>query len=102
MGHAFLLMNKGETDTAEEMYCSTLDHQRAKFGARHPDTLVTMTNLGTLLEAENKIDDAERLLREAVAGYRAQNLNTAAARMATDALDLCLRTQGKDAEAEAA
>ena len=44
----------------------------AQLGARHPDTLISVNNLGALLLDGGKVDESEVLLRRAVEGLEAQ------------------------------
>ena len=44
---------------------------RSALGDAHPDTLGSINNLGMLLQAQGRLDEARPLLEEAVAGRRA-------------------------------
>ena len=61
-------------EAMNELLCGrleALEARRATLGDRHPHTLGSMGNLGLLLHAQGKLDEAEPLLREALEARRA-------------------------------
>jgi len=65
-----LLKAQGKLDEAEPLLREALRARRETLGDRHPDTLVSINNLGSLLKAQGKLDEAEPLLREALRARR--------------------------------
>ena len=53
------------------LYREALEAMRATLGNRHPSTLNTISNLGSLLQDQGKLDEAGVLLREALEAKRA-------------------------------
>ena len=53
------------------IHAEALGMRRATLGNRHPDTLASISNLGTLLYAKGDLDAAEPLYREALKVRRA-------------------------------
>jgi len=49
---------------AEKLERETIDIYRRVLGPQHPDTLESMTNLGSTLDSEHRYQEAERLQRE--------------------------------------
>ncbi len=49
----------------------TRDASRATLGEEHPNTLTSLNNLATLLQAQGKLAEAEPLLEEALRASRA-------------------------------
>ena len=66
-----LLKAKGDLAAAEPLLREALEVQRETLGNRHPDALISISNLGMLLQAKGDLTAAESLLREAVEGQRA-------------------------------
>ena len=60
------LQAKGDLAAAEPLYCEALEVQRETLGDRHPDTLASIGNLGTLLYTKGDHAAAEPLYREAL------------------------------------
>ena len=58
----------GDVGGAEELYREVLGGRRETLGDRHPDTLTSISNLGTLLKASCDLNGAEALYREALVG----------------------------------
>ena len=69
--HVRLLRAEGRLDEARPLLERALAESRAVHGDTHPDTLILITNLGTLLQDQRRLDEAQPLLEEAVAGFRA-------------------------------
>ena len=61
---------RGRYDQAEPLFKEVLAAQRVKPGADHPDTIITMSNLGVLYRDRGRYREAEPLFREALAGAR--------------------------------
>ena len=57
---------QGKYDEAGRLYREVLEVRRETLGDRHPDTLASINNLGTLLEAKGDLAAAEPLYREAL------------------------------------
>jgi tetratricopeptide (TPR) repeat protein len=71
-------------------------------GEEHPDTLIAISNMGFLLRAEGKLDEAEPYYREALAKYRRVLGNEHAETLISmDNLGSLLSSQGQYAAAEA-
>ena len=68
---ATLLQAQGKLDEAGVLFRDALEASRATLGGRHPDTLISMNNLGGLLLAQGKLDEAGVVLREALEAKRA-------------------------------
>ena len=60
----------GQDDEAEPLYREVLEVRRENLGDRHPDTLISMNNLGLLLQDNGHLAAAELLLCEALEGMR--------------------------------
>ena len=58
---------KGDLAAAESLYREALEVQRETLGDRHPDTLISMDNLGVLLQDTGDLAAADLLFREAEA-----------------------------------
>ena len=52
------------------MYEEALQARRETLGDRHPDTLTSIGNMGSLLEAQGQLDEARPLYEEALQGRR--------------------------------
>jgi hypothetical protein len=57
-------------ELAEPLFREVLAAQRARLGAGHPETIITMNNLGVLCRDCGRYDEAEPLLLEALAAAR--------------------------------
>ena len=66
-----LLHDKGDLAAAEPLYREALKALRETLGSRHPNTLASINNLGTLLYDKGDLAAAEPLLREALEVQRA-------------------------------
>jgi len=53
-------------DDAELLHWEALNGRRETLGSQHPDTLVSVNDVGLLLQARGRLDEAEPLLREAL------------------------------------
>jgi hypothetical protein len=65
-----LLLAKGDLAAAEPLLREALEGRRETFGNRHPDTLISISNLGVLLKAKGDLAAAEPQIREALEGRR--------------------------------
>jgi serine/threonine protein kinase/Tfp pilus assembly protein PilF len=99
---ATTLYNLGLLDAATEPQDQSLAIRRRELGLAHPDTLSSIFEMGRLLQAQGKLDQAERNLRQAMDGFgkvfgsdHRDTLN------AMNETALLLRRQGKLAETEA-
>ena len=61
-----LLQAQGDLAGAAPLYRETLQMSRETLGDRHPDTLISICNLGTLLRAQGDLAGAAALYREAL------------------------------------
>ncbi len=69
LASTYAQQNKG--DEAEQLWTEVLRTQRRLLGGTHPDTLATMVELGGLMVVnQHKVNEAEPLLLEAMAGCR--------------------------------
>ena len=64
------LKAQGKYDEAEPLYRKALEVALETHGDRHPDTLTSICNLGTLLEVKGDLATAGPLCREALKGRR--------------------------------
>ena len=62
--------DKGDLAAAEPLSREALEVSRETLGNRHPDTLISINNLSTLLHDKGDLAAAEPLYREALAGVR--------------------------------
>ncbi|KAM5358060.1 hypothetical protein ACJZ2D_015635 [Fusarium nematophilum] len=68
----FLLL-RGEYNTAEKVFRMSVEARRKVLGPEHPDTLSSVSNLGSVLSSQGKYDEAEAIqgkYDEAEAMYR--------------------------------
>ncbi|ORY00884.1 hypothetical protein BCR34DRAFT_637708 [Clohesyomyces aquaticus] len=59
----------GEYTAAEGMFRLSLDTREKVLGVEHPDTLTSVSNLGSVLERQGKYEEAEAMHRRALEGY---------------------------------
>ncbi|MDG2032135.1 MAG: tetratricopeptide repeat protein, partial [Phycisphaerales bacterium] len=82
-------------------YHEALEKSRRMLGEEHPDTLISISNMGFLLSAQGKLAEAEPYYREALEKFRRvlgeEHPDTLVSISYTGVL---LRAQGKLAEAE--
>ena len=57
-------------EEAAPLLREALAGQRKKLGDTYPDTLMSINNLGVLLQAQCKLEEAAPFYREALAGVR--------------------------------
>ena len=55
---------------AEKMHLQVLKLNEKLLGAEHLSTFSSMTNLSKVLDSQGKYDDAEKMNRRALEGYR--------------------------------
>jgi tetratricopeptide (TPR) repeat protein len=67
---ANVLLDSGMVQEAIDNYTEILDVQRLTLGPDHPDTLITCVNLAVALSGVGDLEQADRLLKEAVEGYQ--------------------------------
>ena len=81
--------------------CPRHHGRRAALGPNHKDTLASVYNLGSLLQARGELDEAEPLFREVVQGLREvlgpKHPDTLAS---INSLGALLQAQGKHEEAD--
>jgi tetratricopeptide (TPR) repeat protein len=91
----------GKYDEAEKLNRRALEGYEKELGAQHPGTLMSVSNLASVLQDQGKYDEAERLNRRALEGREkelgAQHPHTLTS---VDNLAGVLQDQGKYDEAE--
>ena len=65
-----ILVNQGRYTEAASILAETLEARRRTLGAKHPETLQSLFDLGAALQAQQKYSEAEPLIAEAVDGSR--------------------------------
>src|SRR5262249_23304770 len=86
---------------AEPLFNRVLTSRRANLGSDHPDTLITLNNLGVVYRERGRHKEAERLLREGITGARKRlGLGHSITQNAVDHLALLYCAQGKAQLAE--
>ena len=92
----------GNYDVAQEMGRGALEAREAALGAEHPDTLTSVSQLGSVLESQGKYKEAEAMHRRALEGYEKvlgpEHPDTLTS---VSQLGSVLESQGKYEEAEA-
>ena len=97
-----LLYKQGKLERAVELLREVVDARRAALGDAHPETLISLANLGSMLLCEaGSLSEAATVLREATDRSRdalgGRDANTLSA---LHSLGLVLHRQGRRAEAE--
>jgi hypothetical protein len=64
-------MEQGKLGETEPLRRETMKVQRATLGPKHPDTLSSMKNLASPLQAQGKLAESEALFKEMLEGFRA-------------------------------
>jgi len=59
--------NIGDLRQAEILYRDAISRQQHAYGSRHPETAKALGNYGLLLQREGRLEEAEPLLRNALA-----------------------------------
>jgi tetratricopeptide (TPR) repeat protein len=96
------LESDGQYNRAEELCMQVVESRRRVLGSKHPDTLTSVDNLGSVLESQGKYEEAEAMhrraleAREKVLGREHPDTLTSVSN-----LGLVLESQGKYEEAEA-
>ncbi|KAL6153466.1 hypothetical protein ACJQWK_11234 [Exserohilum turcicum] len=96
------LQSDGQYKRAEELYMQVMESRRRVLGSKHPNTLTSVNNLGSVLERQGKYEEAEAMhrraleAREEVLGREHPDTLTS-----VNNLGLVLESQGKYEEAEA-
>ncbi len=86
---------------AQAIVARQLDIRRRVLGDEHPDTLLSINNMGSLLTVLDKLSQAEPYLREALeARRRVLGDEHPATYITINGMGYLLRVQGKQAEAE--
>jgi Tfp pilus assembly protein PilF len=63
------LSKQGKDDEAEAMHRRDLEASEKVLGLEHPDTLTSLSHLGSMLSKQGKDDEAEAMLRRALEGF---------------------------------
>jgi tetratricopeptide (TPR) repeat protein len=96
------LHQMGEYASAEEFLRLSLDVREKMLGQEHPDTLTSVSQLGSVLESQGKYDAAEVLHRRALEGYeKVLGREHPHTLIGVSNLGSVLESQGKYDEAEA-
>jgi len=95
------LFLKGEYTAAEGFCRSSLDIREKVLGRKHPDTLTSVSKLGSVLERQGKYDEAEAIHRRALEGDRVLGPEHPHMLTSISYLGTVLERQGKYKEAEA-
>ncbi len=66
---AIVLHDRGHLDDAELIFRGVLGERQWSFGPNHPETLRTLSSLGSLLHIQGSLTEAEHMLREVEAAY---------------------------------
>ncbi len=64
--YAGLLTRQGQYDQAEKLFDEVLRWRQRELGDDHPHTLVTLNDFGVLRREQERYDEAESLLRQAL------------------------------------
>jgi serine/threonine-protein kinase len=90
-----IYQNLGEFERADTLLSAALVERTARLGPNHPDVARSLVALGLLRADQSKLDEAEKLIREALEiGNRPSNVDLAAKARATTALGLVLENRG--------
>jgi tetratricopeptide (TPR) repeat protein len=91
----------GLLDAAYPLQKSAMETRRRVLGEEHPDTLLSINNMGTLLVRQSKLAEAEPYLREALEKRRRVSGEEHPETLTTiNNMGILLQAQGKLAEAE--
>ena len=60
------LQSDGQYKRAEELYMQVMESRRRVLGSKHPNTLTSVNNLGSVLERQGKYEEAEAMHRRAL------------------------------------
>jgi tetratricopeptide (TPR) repeat protein len=64
-----VVSRQGTYEEAESMHRRALEGYEKVLGVEHPDTLTSVSQLGTVLERQGKYEEAESMYRRALEGY---------------------------------
>ncbi|USP79359.1 hypothetical protein yc1106_06633 [Curvularia clavata] len=96
------LQSDGQYKRAEELYMQVIESRRRVLGSKHPDTLTSVNNLGSVLSSQGKYEEAEAMHRRALEGYeKVLGREHPDTLTSVNNLGLVLSSQGKYEEAEA-
>jgi tetratricopeptide (TPR) repeat protein len=99
---AWYLHLRGEYAAAEEISRDALDGREKVLGLEHPDTLTSVSNLGSVLKSQGKYEQAEAMHRRALEGReKVLGLEHPHTLISVRNLGSLLERQGKYGEAEA-
>jgi tetratricopeptide (TPR) repeat protein len=65
-----VLRNQGKYNKAEQMNRRILEGRKKALGKEHPDTLISVNNLASVLQDQGKYDDAEAMYRQILEGRK--------------------------------
>ncbi|KAI9766019.1 MAG: hypothetical protein M1840_007026, partial [Geoglossum simile] len=66
---AWYLLHQGEYAAAEKLCRSVVEEKEKVLGPEHPDTLTSVSDLGSVLESLGRYEEAEAMHRRALEGY---------------------------------
>ncbi|KAH6629430.1 kinesin light chain 3 [Boeremia exigua] len=96
------LVSDGQYNRAEELCMQVMESRRRVLGSEHPDTLISVNNLGSVLESQGKHKEAEAMHRRALeAREKTLGREHPSTLASMSNLGLVLERQGKYEEAEA-
>ena len=89
----------GDHERADQLLRTALDQRRSMYGEDHPDVTESLVALGLLRVEQAQLDEAERLLRDAVNAARTAPAGHPVPALATAALGKVLEERGEYPEA---
>jgi tetratricopeptide (TPR) repeat protein len=95
------LQSDGQYKRAEELYMQVMESRKRVLGSKHPDTLVSVNNLGSVLSRQGKYEEAEAMHRRALeAREKVLGREHPDTLVSVNNLGSVLESQGKYEEAE--
>lgn len=97
---ATLLSMQGQFTAAEKLFKKVLSFKQAKLGPEHISTLSTLNSLGNMYLNVESLDEAEKILLQAMAGYEKSGFDSSSSLAPMNNLGQLYYTLGKLDEAE--